>query len=51
MKNQLFKILFIWVFISGSSALSNAQILFNSPKEWANSVPQSVIDASNGEND
>ncbi len=46
MKNLSIKILFLCVFISVASAIANAQILFDPPKEWANSVPQSVIDAS-----
>ncbi|HRH40992.1 MAG TPA: DUF1036 domain-containing protein [Pyrinomonadaceae bacterium] len=46
MKNLSIKILFLCVFISIISAIANAQILFDPPKEWANSVPQLVIDAS-----
>ena len=46
MKNLSIKILFLCVFISVVSAIANAQILFDPPKEWANSVPQSVVDAS-----
>ena len=42
MKNLSIKILFLFVF----AGCVNAQILFEPPKEWANSVPQSVIDAS-----
>ncbi len=46
MKKRFLRIVLILNFIVSFSALANAQILFEPPKEWANSVPQSVIDAS-----
>ncbi len=42
MKNLSIKILFLCAF----AGCVNAQIFFEPPTEWANSVPQSVIDAS-----
>ena len=46
MKKNLLRIVLVVSFMVGFSLWSNAQILFDPPKEWANSVPQSVIDAS-----
>ncbi|MBX7175089.1 MAG: DUF1036 domain-containing protein [Pyrinomonadaceae bacterium] len=46
MKKNLLRIVLVVSFMISFSALAKAQILFDPPKEWANSVPQSVIDAS-----
>ena len=41
MKKNLLRIVLVVSFMVGFSLWSNAQILFDPPKEWANSVPGS----------
>ncbi|MBX7055610.1 MAG: tetratricopeptide repeat protein [Pyrinomonadaceae bacterium] len=46
MKKLAIKIFFLCAFIYTAAISVTAQLLFEPPKEWAASVPQSVIDAS-----